>query len=217
MAARADRFNNAAQGDAGCRAHATHQLLRVRDALSMQVFESYGGTQNVVQTWEITGAGGLDGSPQRDRGSRGDDRDAEGVRPTRTRRLRPPTRAARCTSTATSRSTATIRTGPRRPARGNSTQDTAATSARTGTCRSRAASTCRATVHAAHRRGHLHGGRGDRPDRNRRRRCGRAASSQLPTAVTYPPPVSRSRRRRPRSRSTRRCWPTPRRRARPWD
>ena len=47
--------------------------------LAVQTFDSYGGGQSIVQTWRITGTGGITGSHQHDRGGLVDSRDAEGV------------------------------------------------------------------------------------------------------------------------------------------
>ncbi len=55
-------FNNAAHGSLTA-GNATLNYGAYATLLSMQVFESYGGGQAVVQTWRITGTGGLAGSP----------------------------------------------------------------------------------------------------------------------------------------------------------
>jgi Tfp pilus assembly protein PilX len=55
-------FNTAAHGTLAA-GNTTLTYSAHATLLSMQVFESYGGGQAVVQTWRITGAGGLSGSP----------------------------------------------------------------------------------------------------------------------------------------------------------
>jgi hypothetical protein len=54
-------FNATAQGTLAA-GNATITYSAYATLLSMQVFESYGGTPNVVQTWELTGTGGLTGA-----------------------------------------------------------------------------------------------------------------------------------------------------------
>ena len=81
--------------------------------ISMQKFESYGGGQAVVQTWEITGDGGMQGSPKATSKSSRKSR-RQKCRPTRWPPSRPTTAATRSTFTATRRSTATTRARGRR-------------------------------------------------------------------------------------------------------
>lgn len=54
-------FNAAAQGSLAA-GNTTINYSAYATLMSMQQFESYGGTPNVVQTWEITGTGSLAGS-----------------------------------------------------------------------------------------------------------------------------------------------------------
>jgi Tfp pilus assembly protein PilX len=53
-------FNTAAQGTLAA-GNTTLTYNSFATLISMQAFDAYGGTQGVVQTWEITGAGGLTG------------------------------------------------------------------------------------------------------------------------------------------------------------
>ena len=71
-------FNNAAKGTLTA-ADATMTYGAYATLIAMQVFDSYGGGQAVVQTWEITANGTLVGRPNGHGSSRRGDRNAEGA------------------------------------------------------------------------------------------------------------------------------------------
>ena len=59
-AAKATAFNTAAHGSMAA-GNASVDYAAYATLLSMQVFDAYGGTQNVIMTWEVTGIGSLSG------------------------------------------------------------------------------------------------------------------------------------------------------------